>query len=110
MPLYHIFAFTVCSLLGMRVGAMNVLIPNPRDLPALVKEIKAHRVNIFPAVNTLYNALAHHAGERVDEADGELPRLGAAGRVRRRQVAGVVEDVAAQEREAQLGPGVARPQ
>jgi long-chain acyl-CoA synthetase len=64
LPLYHIFALTVCSLLGMRVGALNVLIPNPRDLPALVKEIKGHRVNLFPAVNTLYNALVNHEGFR----------------------------------------------
>jgi len=64
LPLYHIFALTVCSLLGMRAGALNVLIPNPRDLPALVKEIKDHRVNMFPAVNTLYNALVHHEGFR----------------------------------------------
>ncbi len=64
LPLYHIFALTVCSLLGMRSGALNVLIPNPRDLPALVKEIKAHRINLFPAVNTLYNALVNHEGFR----------------------------------------------
>jgi long-chain acyl-CoA synthetase len=64
LPLYHIFALTVCSLLGMRVGGLNVLIPNPRDLPALVKEIRGHRINVFPAVNTLYNALVHHEGFR----------------------------------------------
>jgi long-chain acyl-CoA synthetase len=60
LPLYHIFALTVCCLLGMRTGGLNVLIPNPRDLAALVKEIKPYRVNLFPAVNTLYNALAHN--------------------------------------------------
>lgn len=64
LPLYHIFAFTVCALLGMRTGAVNVLIPNPRDLDALVKEVRPHRVHIFPAVNTLYNALVHHEGFR----------------------------------------------
>ena len=64
LPLYHIFAFTVCALLGMRIGALNVLIPNPRDLDALVKELRPHRVTIFPAVNTLYNALVHHEGFR----------------------------------------------
>jgi long-chain acyl-CoA synthetase len=46
------------------VGALNVLIPNPRDLPALVKEIKGYRLNVFPAVNTLYNALVNHEGFR----------------------------------------------
>ncbi|MEN9316582.1 MAG: hypothetical protein RIS35_2975 [Pseudomonadota bacterium] len=66
LPLYHIFALTVCCLLGMRVGALLVLIPNPRDIPALVKEIRPFRISVFPAVNTLYNALAH------DEAFAKL--------------------------------------
>ncbi|MFA7665879.1 MAG: long-chain-fatty-acid--CoA ligase [Burkholderiaceae bacterium] len=60
LPLYHIFALTVCCLLGMRTGGLNILIPNPRDLPALIKEIQPYRINLFPAVNTLYNALAHN--------------------------------------------------
>jgi long-chain acyl-CoA synthetase len=60
LPLYHIFAMTVCCLLGVRVGGFNILIPNPRDLPALVKEIRPYQVHMFPAVNTLYNALAHN--------------------------------------------------
>jgi long-chain acyl-CoA synthetase len=57
LPLYHIFGMTVCCLLGLRVGAFNILIPNPRDLPALIKEIRPYQVHMFPAVNTLYNAL-----------------------------------------------------
>lgn len=64
LPLYHIFAFTICALLGARTGAKNILIPNPRDLNAVVKELKPHSVHIFPAVNTLYNALVHHDGFR----------------------------------------------
>ncbi len=60
LPLYHIFALTVCCLLGMRVGGLSILIPNPRDLPALVKEIRPYKVTLFPAVNTLYNALANN--------------------------------------------------
>jgi long-chain acyl-CoA synthetase len=59
LPLYHIFALTVCYMLGARLGAMNVLIPNPRDIPGLVKTLSSHRVNMFPAVNTLFNALAN---------------------------------------------------
>ena len=58
LPLYHIFALTVCCLLGMRTGAKNILIPNPRDLPAVVEALKPHKVALFPAVNTLYNVLA----------------------------------------------------
>jgi len=61
LPLYHVFAFITCGLLGMRTGALNVLIPNPRDIPGMVKELARYRVNIFPAVNTLFNALANNA-------------------------------------------------
>jgi long-chain acyl-CoA synthetase len=60
LPLYHIFALTVCFLFSMRVGGMCILIPNPRDIPGLVKELSHYKVNIFPAVNTLYNALLHN--------------------------------------------------
>jgi len=60
LPLYHVFAFIVCALLGMRTGALNVLIVNPRDLAALIKEISKYKFNFFPAVNTLFNALANH--------------------------------------------------
>ena len=61
LPLYHIYALTVCALLGLRVGGMNLLIPNPRDIPGFVKELGNYRINIFPAVNTLYNGLLNNA-------------------------------------------------
>ncbi len=60
LPLYHIFAFTVNMMLGMRSGAKNILIPNPRDLPAVLKELAKHRIHMFPAVSTLFNGLANH--------------------------------------------------
>ncbi|MCK7593947.1 long-chain-fatty-acid--CoA ligase [Pseudomarimonas salicorniae] len=60
LPLYHVFAFVTCGLLGMRTGGCNILIPNPRDIPGLVATLKQHRINIFPAVNTLFNAVANH--------------------------------------------------
>jgi long-chain acyl-CoA synthetase len=60
LPLYHIFALTVCCLLGMRTGGFNILIPNPRDLASVTKALQGHQFNMFPAVNTLYNALAQH--------------------------------------------------
>ena len=60
LPLYHIYALTVCALLGLRVGGMNLLIPNPRDIPGFIKELKGYRINIFPAVNTLYNGLLNN--------------------------------------------------
>ncbi len=60
LPLYHIFALTVCCLMGTRLGGLNILIPNPRDIPGLVKELGKHRFHMLPAVNTLYNALLNH--------------------------------------------------
>ena len=60
LPLYHIFALTACCLMGTRMGATNILIPNPRDIPGLVKELSRYKINIFPAVNTLYNGLLNN--------------------------------------------------
>jgi long-chain acyl-CoA synthetase len=60
LPLYHIFAFTVGMMLSMRTGGKLVLIPNPRDLPAVLKELSKHTIHSFPAVNTLFNGLANH--------------------------------------------------
>jgi long-chain acyl-CoA synthetase len=60
LPLYHIFALTVCGLLGTRRGVLNILIANPRDIAGFVKELARHKVSTFPAVNTLYNALLNH--------------------------------------------------
>ena len=59
LPLYHIFALTICYFMGARMGSMNLLIPNPRDIPGLVRTLARHKVHMFPAVNTLFNALAH---------------------------------------------------
>ena len=60
LPLYHIFAFTVNMMLSMRTGAKTILIPNPRDIPAVLKELSKHTFHSFPAVNTLFNGLANH--------------------------------------------------
>ncbi|OJV56238.1 MAG: long-chain fatty acid--CoA ligase [Burkholderiales bacterium 68-10] len=60
LPLYHIFAFTVNMMLSMRTGGKTILIPNPRDLPATLKELSKHTFHSFPAVNTLFNGLANH--------------------------------------------------
>ena len=57
LPLYHIFALTVCAIMGMRMGAHNVLIPNPRDIPGFVKELQKWKFEVFPGLNTLFNAL-----------------------------------------------------
>ena len=60
LPLYHIFAFTYCMMLSMRMGGKLILIPNPRDLPAMFKELSRHRIHVMPAVNTLFNGMANH--------------------------------------------------
>ncbi|MBK7663429.1 MAG: long-chain-fatty-acid--CoA ligase [Sterolibacteriaceae bacterium] len=57
LPLYHIFALTANCLTFMRLGATNVLIPNPRDIPGFVKELGKYRFSILTGVNTLFNAL-----------------------------------------------------
>jgi len=59
LPLYHVFAFIACGLLGMRTGALNILIPNPRDMKGMIAELAKYRINIFPGVNTLFNGLAN---------------------------------------------------
>jgi long-chain acyl-CoA synthetase len=59
LPMYHIFALTICYMMGARLGMMNVLIPNPRDIAGFVRTLQGFRVNMFPAVNTLFNALAN---------------------------------------------------
>lgn len=60
LPLYHIFAFTVGMMLNMRTGGKLILIPNPRDLAGVLKELSKHTIHSFPAVNTLFNGLANH--------------------------------------------------
>jgi long-chain acyl-CoA synthetase len=60
LPLYHIFAFTVGMMLSCRVGGKLILIPNPRDLKAVLKELSTQIFHNFPAVNTLFNGLVNH--------------------------------------------------
>jgi long-chain acyl-CoA synthetase len=60
LPLYHIFAFTVSMMMSMRSGGKLILIPNPRDLAAVLAELSKHTIHIIPAVNTLFNGLANH--------------------------------------------------
>jgi long-chain acyl-CoA synthetase len=60
LPLYHIFAFTVDMMLSMRLGGKLILIPNPRDMVAVLGELAKHRIHVFPAVNTLFNGMANH--------------------------------------------------
>lgn len=60
IPMYHIFALTVNGLLMMSTGVKSVMITNPRDMNAFVKELKKHKFSIFTGVNTLFNGLMNH--------------------------------------------------
>jgi len=64
LPLYHVFALVVNCLFGLRIGTLNVLITNPRDIPGFAKELAKYKFNVIPGVNTLYNALAENADFR----------------------------------------------
>ena len=67
IPLYHIFALQANGMLFARLGWKNVLIINPRDLPALVRDMTKYPPNYISGVNTLFNAMLHTPGfERVD--------------------------------------------
>ncbi len=60
LPLYHIFSFTVCGLLGIYGGWEDILVTNPRDIDGLVKTIEQHRPHVIPSVNTLFIGMLHH--------------------------------------------------
>jgi long-chain acyl-CoA synthetase len=60
LPIYHIFGFNTNMMLSMRMGGCNILIANPRDLPAVFKDLAREKFHSFPAVNTLFNAMANH--------------------------------------------------
>ncbi|MFC1567555.1 AMP-binding protein, partial [Thermodesulfobacteriota bacterium] len=61
LPLYHIFALTANCLTFSSMGALNVLITNPRDIPNFIKELKKWDFTVITGVNTLFNALLNHA-------------------------------------------------
>lgn len=60
LPLYHIFSFTVCGLLGLYGGWEDILVTNPRDIDGLVNTIEQHRPHVIPSVNTLFIGMLHH--------------------------------------------------
>ncbi len=67
LPLYHIFALSVCCMLVMRTGGLALLIPNARDIGGLIRDLSKWKFHLLPAVNTLYNALLHHPD--IDKVD-----------------------------------------
>lgn len=60
LPLYHVYALTVNALTALKTGVMNLLITNPRDLDAFIKDLKKYPPHVFTGVNTLYNGLLNH--------------------------------------------------
>ena len=77
LPLYHIFALTANCLTYMKLGGKNVLITNPRDYPAFVKELRRTRFTGITGVNTLYNAMLHAEG--FSDVDFSSLRVGLGG-------------------------------
>lgn len=67
LPLYHIYALTVNAMTALKTGVMNLLITNPRDLDAFIKDLKKNPPHLFTGLNTLYNGLLNHP--KFDEVD-----------------------------------------
>ena len=67
LPFFHVFGLTVCMNLSVAYGATQVLVPNPRDIPKLVKLIAKHRPTLFPAVPAMFNAINQFPG--IDKLD-----------------------------------------
>ncbi|WP_133127251.1 AMP-binding protein [Legionella nagasakiensis] len=77
LPLYHVFSLTANCLTFLKLGAKNILITNPRDIPHFIKEIKQTGFTAITGVNTLFNALLHHP--KFDEIDFSKLKLALAG-------------------------------
>ncbi len=60
LPLYHVFALQVNGFVPLMIGASNLMIANPRDIPALVKALRGAPFTAIPGVNTLFNALLNN--------------------------------------------------
>lgn len=67
LPLYHIYALTVNALTSLKTGTMNLLITNPRDMTAFIKDLKKNPPHVFTGLNTLYNGLLNHP--QINEVD-----------------------------------------
>ncbi len=76
LPLYHIFGLTVNAMISMELGGNNILIPNPRDIPAFVKELQKVPIHVFPGLNTLFNGLLNNEDFRKLNFTGLVLSLG----------------------------------
>lgn len=77
LPLYHVYALTCNAMTALKSGGMNLLITNPRDLDAFIKDLKKYQVNVFTGVNTLYNGLLNHP--KLGEVDFSKLKITSAG-------------------------------
>ncbi|PPK52698.1 AMP-binding protein [Marinobacter persicus] len=77
LPLYHIYSFTLNCGIMLEAGAHNILIPNPRDIPGFVKELKKHKFSAFMGLNTLFVALCNN--EDFQDLDFSALKLTASG-------------------------------
>ncbi|RIV27375.1 long-chain-fatty-acid--CoA ligase [Fibrisoma montanum] len=77
LPLYHVYALTTNALASLKIGSMNLLITNPRDMNAFIDDLKRHKVSCFTGVNTLYNGLLNHP--RINEVDFSHLKVTSAG-------------------------------
>lgn len=77
LPLYHVYALTVNALSGIKTGAMNILITNPRDMDAFIADLKRYKINIFTGVNTMFNGLMNNP--KFSEVDFSQLRATSAG-------------------------------
>ena len=77
LPQHHIFGFTLVMLLGLHLGSCTLLIPNPHDTTGMLKVLARHRFHSFPAVNTIFEAVAQHAD--VDKVDWRSLRFSVGG-------------------------------
>ena len=64
LPMYHIFCLVSVMWLAIKTGGHTILIPNPRDMDAMVEALRKHKFNVMPAVNTMFNSLVNHEGFR----------------------------------------------
>ena len=77
LPLYHVYALTVNALSGIKTGAMNILITNPRDMNAFIADLKNYKINVFTGVNTMFNGLMNNP--KFSEVDFSQLRATSAG-------------------------------
>jgi long-chain acyl-CoA synthetase len=77
LPLYHIYALTCNALAAIKSGVMNLLITNPRDMDAFIKDLKRYQVTVFTGLNTLFNGLLNHP--KINEVDFSKLKITSAG-------------------------------